>query len=102
LTGTAQFAICWLLLCVETGNSPFYQIARIANRYVRGTVRLEGPPETRGVVKGSFPIAGSYGRFQYPNWACKFLIDDIRLKGTVSGGRKPAAALGASAASLSG
>jgi hypothetical protein len=103
LTGTAQLAICWLLLYVETGDSRFYQAAQIANRYVRGTVRLEGPPETRGAVKGSFPISGSYGRFQYPNWACKFLIDAIRLEETVSrGNREPAAALAASAASFSG
>lgn len=102
LTGTAQLAICWLLLYGETGDSRFYQAAQIANRYVRGTVRLEGPLETRGAVKGSFPISGGYERFQYPNWACKFLIDAIRLEETVSGGnRKPAAALGASAASSS-
>ena len=48
------------LLYVETGDSRFYQAAQIANRYVRGTVRLEGPPETRGAVKGSFPISGGY------------------------------------------
>jgi hypothetical protein len=28
-----------------------------------------------GGVKGSFPVSGGYGRFQYLNWACKFSID---------------------------
>ena len=84
LTGTAQIAICWLLLYLETGDVRFHQAALAANRYVRQTVRLEGPPETRGAVKGSFPVSGDYLRFQYPNWACKFLIDAIRLEKTVS------------------
>jgi hypothetical protein len=102
LTGTAPFSICWLLLYVETANIRFYQAAQIANRYVRGTVRLEGPLQTRGAVKGSFPISGSYGRFQYPNWACKFLIDAIRWKGQSAKETANLAALGASASSFSG
>jgi hypothetical protein len=80
LTGTAQMAACWLLLYRETGNPLFKQAAFAANRYVRGTVRLDGPPETRGAVKGSFPVSGGYVRFQYPNWACKFFIDAISLE----------------------
>jgi hypothetical protein len=80
LTGTAQMAACWLLLYRETGNPRFKEAAFAANRYVRGTVRLDGPPETRGAVKGSFPVSGGYVRFQYPNWACKFFIDAISLE----------------------
>jgi hypothetical protein len=73
-------AACWLLLYRETGNPRFREAALAANRYVRGTVRLDGPPETRGAVKGSFPVSGGYVRFQYPNWACKFFIDAISLE----------------------
>jgi hypothetical protein len=52
-------------------------------------------------VKGSFPVSGGYAPFQYPNWACKFLIDAIRLEKTVSEEmREPAAALSARAGSL--
>ena len=80
LTGTVQMAACWLLLYRETGNPRFRDAAFAANRYVRGTVRLDGPPETRGAVKGSFPVSGGYVRFQYPNWACKFFIDAISLE----------------------
>jgi hypothetical protein len=82
LTGTCQMAACWLLLHRETGNPRFQQAAIAANRYVRNTVRLDGPPETRGAVKGSFPVSGGYLRFQYPNWACKFFIDAISLEET--------------------
>ncbi len=80
LTGTVQMAACWLLLYRETGNPRFREAAFAANRYVRGTVRLDGPPETRGAVKGSFPVSGGYVRFQYPNWACKFFIDAMSLE----------------------
>jgi hypothetical protein len=80
LTGTAQIAACWLLLYRETGNPRFMQSALAANRYLRSTVRFDGPRETRGAVKGSFPVSGGYARFQYPNWACKFLIDSLSLE----------------------
>jgi len=83
LTGTEQIAICWFLLFMETGDIRFRNAALIANRYVRRTVRFEGPPETRGAVKGSFPVAGGYAPFQYPNWACKFFIDANRLEKTI-------------------
>ena len=73
-------AACWLLLYRETGNPRFREAAVAANRYVRGTVRLDGPPETRGAVKGSFPVSGGYVRFQYPNWACKFFIDAMSME----------------------
>ena len=83
LTGTAQMAACWLLLYRETGNPRLREAAFAANRYLRGTVRLDGPLETRGAVKGSFPVSGNYLKFQYPNWACKFFIDALSLEKAV-------------------
>jgi hypothetical protein len=83
LTGTAQIAVCWLLLYQETGDTRFRDAAYLANRYVRRTVRITGSSNTRGAVKGSFPVTGKYCRFQYPSWACKFLIDACRLEKTV-------------------
>ena len=80
LTGNAQIAICWLLLYRETGNVAYRQAARKSNRFVRSTVRLDGPPERRGGVKGSFPVDGWYGKYQYLNWACKFFIDACSLE----------------------
>lgn len=83
LTGTEQIAICWLLLYRETGDDRFRNAAVTANRYVRRTMNLDGRLETRGAVKGSFPISGEYERFQYPNWACKFFIDANRLEQSI-------------------
>ena len=75
LTGTVQIAACWLLLHRITGERRYLDAATIANRYVRRTVKIEGRPETRGAVKGSFPVSGEYGHYQYLSWAAKFLVD---------------------------
>jgi hypothetical protein len=75
LTGTAQVASCWLLLHEITGERKYLDAGTIANRYVRRTLKIDGPPETRGAVKGSFPISGEYGHYQYLSWAGKFLVD---------------------------
>jgi prenyltransferase/squalene oxidase-like repeat protein len=75
LTGTAQIAICWLFLHQLTGDPRYFAAACAANSYVRRTVKVDGRPETRGGVKGSFPVHGEYGRYEYLNWACKFFVD---------------------------
>lgn len=75
LTGIVQIAHSWLLLFEETGDGKYREAAGRANRWVRRTMSVDGPPETRGGVKGSFPVDGDYGRYQYLNWAAKFLID---------------------------
>jgi hypothetical protein len=80
LTGTAQIALCWMLLHTITGRADWLEAARRANAYVRRTVRLEGPPAQRGGVKGSFPVQGDYGAYQYLNWAAKFLADSLMLE----------------------
>ncbi len=75
LTGTAQIACCWLLLYQQTGDPRYRDAALAANRYVRRTMDVNGPPETRGAIKGSFPIHGDYGSYEYLNWAVKFCVD---------------------------
>lgn len=75
LTGIVQIASCWLLLYGITGRGEYKEAALRANAYVRRTIRVEGDPDLRGGVKGSFPVDGAYGRFQYLNWAAKFCID---------------------------
>lgn len=75
LTGTAQISYCWLKLYDITGIARFRDAGIVANRYVRETVSLQGSESTRGGVRGSFPIDGSYGRFEYLNWAAKFFVD---------------------------
>jgi hypothetical protein len=72
-----QIACCWFYLYQATGDRRYLDAGRLANRFVRSTVKVEGPAEIRGAVKGSFPIDGAYCAYEYPNWACKFLIDAL-------------------------
>ncbi|MGH7620876.1 MAG: hypothetical protein ACREMU_00915 [Gemmatimonadaceae bacterium] len=75
LTGSVQIAHCWLMLYQITGDAKYRDAARRANAFVRARVRTSGAPELCGGVKGSFPVDGEYGQFEYLNWACKFFID---------------------------
>ena len=75
LTGSLQVAHCWLQLFQFTGDSRYRDAAFAVNRYVRRTMRVEGSLDQRGGIKGSFPISGDYGRFEYLAWAAKFFID---------------------------
>jgi hypothetical protein len=80
LTGAAQIAICWFLLFQETGEPRYREAAFAANGYVRRTVRLDAVPGIRGGVKGSFPVNGDYGKYEYLSWAAKFLVDSLLLE----------------------
>ncbi|EXI68185.1 MAG: hypothetical protein AW08_01403 [Candidatus Accumulibacter adjunctus] len=80
LTGNVQIAACWLLLFGITGKAAYLDAARRANRYVRRTVYLSGNPDVVGGVRGSFPVDGDYGRFEYLNWAAKFCVDSQLLE----------------------
>jgi len=75
LTGTAQVAHSWLMLYRLTGNPKYREAGFLANRYVRRTIVVTGPEEICGAVKGSFPMNGAYGEYEYLNWACKFCVD---------------------------
>src|SRR5579863_1493919 len=80
LTGTVQNATNWLLLWRHTGDTKYLEAAYVANRYVRRTLALEGDPDVRGAVKGSFPVDGAYDPWLYPNWATKFMVDSCMLE----------------------
>jgi len=75
LTGVVQIAHSWLILFGATGEPKYRDAALAANAFVRRTVSYDGPADIRGGVKGSFPIDGDYGKFEYLNWAAKFFID---------------------------
>jgi hypothetical protein len=75
LTGNVQIAHSLLILYDRTGYEPYRDAAYGLNRAVRRTLRVDDPDETRGAVKGSFPVDGEYGRFEYLNWGTKFAID---------------------------
>jgi hypothetical protein len=75
LTGIVQIAHCWLLLYRLTRDARYLDAGRRANAYVRRTIHLDGNPDTRGGVKGAFPVDGDYGQWEFLNWAAKFCID---------------------------
>lgn len=80
LTGTVQIATCWMLLYHSTGVEKYRDAAFVANKYVRRSVSVDGPDDVRGGIKGSFPVNGAYGMFEYLNWACKFFVDSNMLE----------------------
>jgi len=80
LTGSVQIAHSLLLMHRDTGDTRHLETARRLNAWVRKTVALEGPEGIRGGVRGSFPIDGAYGRYEYLNWAAKFFIDSNRCE----------------------
>jgi hypothetical protein len=47
---------------------------------------MDGSSDIRGAIKGSFPVYGRYGKYQYLNWAAKFLIDANLLEQSIRGG----------------
>jgi hypothetical protein len=75
LTGSVQIAHCWLMLYQDTGDMRYRDAACAANRFVRRSMRTHGLPAARGAIKGSFPVDGQYGAYEYLNWACKFFVD---------------------------
>ena len=85
LTGNVQIAHSLLMLFEDTGDVRYRDAAYGLNAYVRRTLRPDDPPETRGAVKGSFPIDGGYCTYEYPNWATKFAIDSYTLEERVRG-----------------
>jgi hypothetical protein len=84
LTGSSQIACCWLLLHHETRSSAYLDAAVRTNGWVRRTVALDGSPDVIGGVRGSFPIDGGYGRYEFLNWAAKFTIDANMLESELS------------------
>ena len=75
LTGSAQIAASLLILYGITGETRYRDSAFALNKYVRRTMRSTGPEETKGGIKGAFPVYGEYGKYQYLNWAAKFFVD---------------------------
>ena len=81
LTGTAQMAIIWWRLYELRGDPRYADAARRATSYVLCRQELtRGGPATRGGIAGSFPVGARYGRYQFLNWAAKFLVDALLLE----------------------
>jgi Squalene-hopene cyclase C-terminal domain len=82
LTGNCQFAIVWARLFEKTGDERYRRGAIAATDYVMACQDIETPnPDVRGAIAGSFPLWGRYAPLSYPNWAAKFFIDAMLLRG---------------------
>lgn len=86
LTGSVQIAHVWLQLHAVTGEARYREAGCLANRWVRRTLRVDGPEATRGGVKGCFPVDGDFGAWCYLNWAAKFFIDSNLAERALSAG----------------
>ncbi|MGB7406207.1 MAG: hypothetical protein WA906_11000, partial [Pacificimonas sp.] len=86
-TGSVQIAHSLFLLAEGGGQDHYVEAGRSLNAWVRRTVRLDGPADVVGGVKGSHPIDNEYGRFQYLNWAAKFMIDSCQAELDLAEGR---------------
>ena len=81
LTGDAQTAIVWLRLFELTRENRYLDAARRLNRFVSRTQDLRASDGgVRGGIKGSHPIWGEYGSYEYLNWAAKFFADALLLE----------------------
>ena len=83
LTGSVQIAHCLFLLHEITGEARYWEKGQQLTAYVRRTIALDGPENQRGGIKGSFPISGDYGQWEYLNWAAKFFIDAQLLEADI-------------------
>ena len=82
LTGNCQFAIVWARLFDKTGDERYRSAAIAATDYVMSCQDIQTRnPNVRGAIAGSFPHWGAYAPFSYPNWAAKFFIDAMLLRG---------------------
>jgi hypothetical protein len=81
LTGVAQMALNWQRIRDALGDSALQpRIDRaLGHLLARQRVLGNGAPED-GALAGSAPIWGDYSRFEFPNWATKFLADALIME----------------------
>jgi hypothetical protein len=80
LTGNVQIAHCWFILFQMTKESRYLTAARLANQFVRRTIPVGQQKDIDGGVRGSYPVTGNYGRYEFLNWAAKFMVDANSLE----------------------
>lgn len=78
MTGSAQISTCWMMLYEWTGDATYLDAAQRVNSFLRRTLILDGPDGIQGGIRGSYPISGDYGRWEFLNWAAKFAVDALR------------------------
>ena len=81
LTGNAQMSIIWSRLYQLGFGEEFRGAAARINAFTRSLINLRTRSLGRyGGVKGSYPVYGDYGTFEYLNWAAKFTVDALMLE----------------------
>ena len=81
LTGEAQLALVLLRLGKVTGDKDYGEVGDTILTDVAKHQDVDSPyPESHGSLAGSQPLWGSYGPFNYLNWAAKFLLDVLLLR----------------------
>lgn len=87
LTGDCQLAINWGRLYQITGEQKYRAATSRILVFVKTTQKLDGNnTDTRGGIKGAYPLDGSYHPWQYPNWATKFFADALMMDEANQGG----------------
>lgn len=79
LTGNCQLGINWGRLYQLTKDEKYRQATSRVLSFVKKTQSLIGEEDTRGGIKGSYPVDGGYHPWQYPNWATKFYADALMM-----------------------
>jgi hypothetical protein len=85
LTGDCQLGINWGRLYQHTGDEKYRAGTSKVLAFVKRTQGLGPTADTKGGIKGSFPIDGGYHPWQYPNWATKFYADALMMEGANHG-----------------
>lgn len=76
LTGNAQIVFTWFELFIRTKQIKYKKAALKLLNELKQTIDLHSQNfNIRGAVAGAYPIYGGYSRYNYPNWATKFLLD---------------------------
>jgi hypothetical protein len=84
-TGNVQISNIWLKLYKITNDTRFLKSALELIDSVKATQKLEcRNTGIRGGIPGSYPIWGKYEPYFYPNWAAKFFVDALLLKGDIT------------------
>ncbi|MBE9527338.1 MAG: hypothetical protein IME94_10260, partial [Proteobacteria bacterium] len=88
LTGNAQMSIIWSRLHHMGINSDLYHASEKINNFSRSIQNLRTNSSGRnGGVKGTYPVYGGYGTFEYLNWAVKFFMDAFLLEEKTKGNK---------------
>jgi len=85
LTGNAQVSVIWLRMFEIFREEKYYLAGKRINNYLKSVQNIKTKNKNiYGGIKGSYPVYGEYGKYQYLSWATKFFIDALILEDRVS------------------